>query len=65
VADNGIGKSNSKAAEAAAIICSMDDPDIYGEEIYRLGFGEAVERRLLTDYKVLMFFPTLFDHVLL
>ena len=46
--------AKSKAAEADAILCSMDDPDIYGEEIYRLGFGEAVERRLLTDYKVLI-----------
>ena len=27
---------------------------LYGEEIYRIGFGEAVERDLLTDYKVLI-----------
>lgn len=46
--------SKSKAAEADAILCSMDDPDLYGEEIYRIGFGEAVERDLLTDYKVLI-----------
>jgi len=26
----------------------------YGKEIYRIGFGEAVERDLLTDYKVLI-----------
>lgn len=32
----------------------MDDPKLYGEEIYRIGFGEAVERDLLTDYKVLI-----------
>lgn len=46
--------AKSKAAEADAILCSMDDPDLYGEEIYRIGFGEAVERDLLTDYKVLI-----------
>lgn len=46
--------SKSKAAEADAILCSMDDPEIYGEEFYRIGFGEAVERDLLTDYKVLI-----------
>ena len=46
--------AKSKAAEAHAILCSMDDPDLYGEEIYRIGFGEAVERDLLTDYKVLI-----------
>jgi predicted helicase len=38
----------------------MDDPNLYGEEIYRIGFGEAVENGLLTDYKVLIL--TLNDH---
>lgn len=46
--------TKSKAAEADAILCSMDDKALYGEEIYRIGFGEAVERELLTDYKVLI-----------
>ncbi len=46
--------TKSKAAEAGAELCSMDRVDQYGEEIYRIGFGEAVERELLTDYKVLI-----------
>jgi predicted helicase len=46
--------SKSKAAQSNAILCSMDDEDLYGEEIYHIGFGEAVERGLLTDYKVLV-----------
>ncbi|MEX2597503.1 MAG: DEAD/DEAH box helicase family protein, partial [Salibacteraceae bacterium] len=46
--------TKSKAAQAEAILCSMDDPALYGEEMYRIGFGEAVERDLLTDYKVLI-----------
>jgi predicted helicase len=46
--------SKSKAAQNEAILCSMDDTKIYGDEIYRIGFGEAVERDLLTDYKVLI-----------
>lgn len=46
--------SKSKAAQNDAVICSMDDTRLYGEEIYRIGFGEAVERDLLTDYKVLI-----------
>lgn len=46
--------SKSKAAQAEAVLCSMDDSSIYGEEIYRIGFGEAVERDLLSDYKVLI-----------
>jgi predicted helicase len=32
----------------------MDDVSLYGEEMYRIGFGEAVEKDLLTDYKVLI-----------
>jgi len=46
--------SKSRAAEAEAVLCSMDDETIYGKEMYRIGFGEAVERNLLTDYKVLI-----------
>jgi len=46
--------SKAKAAQADALLCSMDDPKIYGEEIYRIGFGEAVENGLLSDYKVLI-----------
>lgn len=50
----------SKAAQAEAVLCSMDDVNLYGSEIYRIGFGEAVEKDLLTDYKVLIL--TLNDH---
>ena len=46
--------AKSKAAQAEAVLCSMDDSTIYGEEIHRLGFGEAVEKGLLCDYKVLV-----------
>lgn len=43
-----------KAEDSDAILCSMDDRNYYGDEIYRIGFGEAVEKGLLTDYKVLI-----------
>ena len=43
-----------KAAEHSAELTSMDDEGIYGPEFYRLGFGEAVDKGLLTDYKVLV-----------
>lgn len=46
--------AKTKAELSDAVLCSMDDPDLYGEEIYRIGFGEAVERDLLTDYKVIV-----------
>ena len=43
-----------KAKENDAVLCSMDDVAFYGNEIYRIGFGEAVEKQLLSDYKVLV-----------
>lgn len=43
-----------KAADAEAIAVSMDNDAWYGPEFHRLGFGEAVEADLLTDYKVLV-----------
>lgn len=43
-----------KAMKFDAELCSMDDILLYGEEIYRIGFGEAVKRGLLADYKVLI-----------
>lgn len=41
-----------KATENSIVVSSMDDPAKYGEEIFRLGFGDAVARGYLTDYKV-------------
>jgi len=43
-----------KAFEKDAVLCSMDDEALYGSEIYRVNFSYAVERGLLTDYKVLV-----------
>lgn len=46
--------SKKKAAEGAAQIASMDDEADFGPELHRLGFGDAVEKNLLTDYRVLI-----------
>ena len=46
--------SKAKAAEGAAVLASMDDEKLYGPEFHRLGFGDAVEQNLLSDYKVLV-----------
>jgi len=46
--------SKTKAELANAELCSMDDVTMYGEEFYRIGFGQAVDEGLLTDYKVLI-----------
>lgn len=43
-----------KANEHSAELVSMDDELTYGPEFHRLTFGEAVDRGLLTDYKVLV-----------
>lgn len=47
-------ETKSKASEKEAVLCSMDDMDTFGPVFYRIGFGEAVEKGLLTDYKVLV-----------
>lgn len=47
-------EARKKAEESDVVLCSMDDEQMYGEEIYRVTFGEAVEKQLLTDYKVLI-----------
>jgi len=46
--------AKAKADVADAWLASMDDYETFGEEFYRLGFAEAVNRDLLTDYKVLV-----------
>ncbi len=46
--------SKTQAEGGSAVLASMDDEVLYGPELHRLGFGEAVNRNLLTDYKVLV-----------
>lgn len=46
--------AKSKAEENEAVLCSMDDESLYGPVFHRLGFGDAVGRGLLADYKVLV-----------
>ncbi|TFD11327.1 DEAD/DEAH box helicase [Cryobacterium sp. TMT1-21] len=44
----------TKASEKNAVLVSMDDEATFGPTFHRLGFGDAVERDLLTDYRVLV-----------
>lgn len=46
--------AKQKADQKEILLCSMDDEEIYGKEVYRIGFGEAVDKQLLSDYKVLV-----------
>ncbi|GHS37267.1 hypothetical protein VN1158_08100 [Helicobacter pylori] len=46
--------SKAKAKESDNVIYSMDDAEIFGEEIYTLNFSQAIALDLLTDYKVMI-----------
>ncbi|GAA7073675.1 hypothetical protein ID0188_10710 [Helicobacter pylori] len=46
--------SKARAKESDNIIYSMDDAEVFGEEIYTLNFEKAIALDLLTDYKVMI-----------
>ncbi len=46
--------SKAKAKEKDNVIYSMDDAEVFGEEIYTLNFERAIALDLLTDYKVII-----------
>jgi len=48
------GKSVGKAELKDLEVASMDDEEVFGPEIHRLSFGEAIERELLSDYQVVV-----------
>lgn len=43
-----------KADQLDAVLASMDNKKLYGPEFHRLMFGRAVERKLLSDYRVVI-----------
>ena len=47
-------ESKEKANENGALLCSMDDEEIYGKEFHHLGFSDSVSQGLLSDYKVIV-----------
>lgn len=46
--------AKKKAEEMSVLIADMSDSEIYGEEFYRIGFGDAIRKDILTDYKVMV-----------
>jgi|CXWL01.1.fsa_nt_gi predicted helicase len=40
-------------AEYQDLLCDMSNPEIYGEESHRLSFREAIEKKILVDYKII------------
>ena len=51
-------KAKKKAKEYDVEVFSMDDKNKYGKEFYRLDFSTAIEKELLSDYKVCVFAVT-------
>lgn len=47
-------KAKKKADENSVVVADMSNEDLYGPEFHRLGFGQAVDQKLLTDYKVMI-----------
>jgi len=44
----------TKANEVSAELASMDDEEKFGKTLHTINFSEAVQRELLTDYKVIV-----------
>ncbi|MYG10678.1 MAG: DEAD/DEAH box helicase [Rhodobacteraceae bacterium] len=47
-------QARTRAGTLEGNLCSMEDTDIYGDVLYEIGFGEAVNKNLLSDYKVIV-----------
>ena len=47
-------RARKRAGEFAATLCSMDDEERYGPMLHETRFGDAVERGLLSDYRVIV-----------
>ena len=47
-------RAKRKANQEDLTLASMDDMRLYGPEFHRIGFGEAVDRRILSEYKVVI-----------
>lgn len=46
--------SKAKGIQSGNAVFSMDEESIFGDEIYVLNFSKAIEKKLLTDYKVII-----------
>ncbi|OQK17582.1 hypothetical protein AU255_06845 [Methyloprofundus sedimenti] len=43
-----------KASEMGVDVTGMDDESVFGKVLYALTFGEAIKRKLLTDYQMVL-----------
>lgn len=42
----------ARLGEDYELLCDMSNPEIFGEEAYRMSFGEAIDKGILVDYKI-------------
>ena len=43
----------NKLGEDYELLCDMSNPDIFGEEAHRMSFFEAIQEKILVDYKII------------
>ncbi|MDA3885909.1 MAG: Helicase associated domain protein [Candidatus Delongbacteria bacterium] len=43
----------ARLAEDYELLCDMSNPEIFGEEAYRMSFGNAIKEGILVDYKII------------
>ena len=46
--------TKTQAQDNEAVLCSMDDENLFGEVFHRLGFSQALDAQILCDYKVMV-----------
>lgn len=47
-------QAQAKASDGSVTLCSMDDTAMFGNELHIITFHEAVQAKLLVDYKVIV-----------
>ncbi len=43
-----------KAQEMNRVVFSMDDPVLYGSILYRFSFGDAIQQKVISDYRIIV-----------
>jgi len=46
-------KLKTRLGEDYELLCDMSNPNVYGDEAFRMSFGEAIDQGILVDYKII------------
>jgi len=46
-------KLKTKLGEDYELLCDMSNPEVFGDEAFRMTFGEAIDKEILVDYKII------------